>query len=478
MLILRTVSLIALLPWLSAASPAPGSKLAVLGFGDCADPATAAATRAVRAKVLGAVLSEEETAAPGSGLPGPSLAEINRILEVGKTAFLNLDPKAEPTLRNLLGQIDRLPLGPARWELFWETRAWLARVLQHDGQKAKATELYLQILKVDEEFQLGRVDFPPSSRELLDLTRSLLPSLPRARLQVTARDGGGEVYLNGFAVGPVPFTKALIAGEYEVVVADGARRSFVRRIKLLSNAALEVDLQREAPFTPGAGPCYQTGAGREERLKAAATLAGALGADQVVAVRLEMLGSEEYVAAALVEVAQGRETREGRVRREGGRIPNPRRLAQFVLTGEGSPEPEPEDEATGSVPSQAFAAADEAGGRAPADSKTKWQRPVAYVLWGLAVAAGGAAVYEHYQATESQKKVEETLNPNGSVKPDAGQQYEEAHNALEAARAARLGLGIGAAVAAVAGVGAFVWSVVPGQSRGEPQVAVTVAGHF
>ncbi|HEY3449286.1 MAG TPA: hypothetical protein VGK67_23220 [Myxococcales bacterium] len=484
---LLAVLLVLFTPALAAGSPATDGRMVVLGFGDCADPALAAATRAVRAKVQGA-LPEEATAAPAGGLPGMSLEEIRRTLETGKTAFLNLDPKAEPTLRELLPQIDRLPLGPARWELFWETRAWLARVLQHGNQKAKATELYLQILRVNEEFQLSRVDFPPSSRDLLEMTRSLTPSLPRSKLMVTSRGGKGQVYLNGFAVGPVPFSRSIIGGDYEVVVADGPRRSFLRRIKLAADSSLEVDLEREAPFDRAAGPCYQTGEAREERLKAAASLAGALGAGRVVAVRLEKLGGEDYVAAALVEVARGRETREGRVRRDSGRVPNLGRLAQFVLTGEGSPDPEPEPEPAKETAQEATAVPTEAvapvpAGAAPAtqaSEPTKWQRPVAYVLWGLALAAGGVAVYEHVHAGELEKEMAGLVNPDGSLKVGADvPRYRSLNAELQTARTMRLGLGIGAGVAAAAGVGSFVWSVVPGQSsQGTPQVSLMVAGNF
>ncbi|MGC4122366.1 MAG: PEGA domain-containing protein [Myxococcales bacterium] len=477
--LLATLLLLALPESGLAASPATSDGgIAVLGFGDCANPVLANATRAVRTRVDGA-LSEQATAAPGGGLAAMSVEEVRRTLEMGKTAFLNLDPKAESTLRDLLPQIDHLPLGTARWELFWETRAWLARVLQHGGQKAKATELYLQILRVDEDFQLSKVDFPPSSRDLLDLTRQLSPSFPRARLTVAARGGKGQVYLNGFAVGPAPFSKALIAGDYEVVIADGTRRSFVRRVKLAADTTVEVDLEREAPFAPAAGPCYQTGASREERLKAAATLAGALGTSRVVAVRLERLGTEEYVAAALVEVAKGRETREGRVRHETAKLPSLGRLAQFVLTGEGSPDPVPESvEAKESAPAEAVAPAASTRPMSTSSSESlKWQRPVAYALWGLALAAGGVAVYEQVHAGDVEKEISTHLRPDGSlISSDDEAPYNQLKAELNTTKALRTGMAVGAGVAAAAGVGLFVWSVVPSQDgRG---ASLMVAGNF
>jgi hypothetical protein len=81
------------------------------------------------------------------------------------------------------------------------------------------------------------------------------------------------------------------------------------------------------------------------------------------------------------------------VRRDGARMPNLSRLAQFVLTGEGSPEPDPETEPLlGEAPRRRRRRRARPAGP---QSQRKWQRPVAYVLWGLALAAGGVAVYEH-----------------------------------------------------------------------------------
>ncbi|MBI5543112.1 MAG: PEGA domain-containing protein [Deltaproteobacteria bacterium] len=477
-----------------AAPPPSSGKLAVVAFGECSDPGLTLATRSVRhalTRSLGAkTLSEEATAAPAGGLPGPSLDELRRILEVGKTHFLNLShEEAESTLRASLPDIDRLPLGPQRWEAFWETRAWLARVLQHAGKRGKATELFLQVLRVNEEFALDRVEFPPSSRELVETTRSLLPGLPRSRLAVTTSSGKGQVYLNGFSVGPAPFQKKLINGEYSLVVADGPKRSFVRRLTLGQETAITVDLDRESRFSAEGGPCFRSGPDRSERLQAVPLIAASLGVEQLVVVRVERLGGEDYVAAALVEVAKGREVREARVRREGLRVPPLARLAQFVLTGEGSPDPLPEDEVPDEalLPPPKLASATSAPAEPDQAIKSsesggmKWQRPVAYALWGAALVLGGVGIYEHVHTNDLEAEAGALVTEKGGglASMEAKARYDELLGSAESARSARTGLLVGAAAAALGGGAFFAWSVLPGtDATGGTQVTVSLAGRF
>jgi hypothetical protein len=143
---------------------------------------------------------------------GRSLEEVRRTLESGKAAFLNLDPKGGGRrCGTCCHEIDRLPLGPARWELFWETRAWLARVLQH-GAEGQGDRAVLQILRVDEDFQLAEWTSRRRREELLELTRSLAPSFPRASsASARARARGRSTSTASRWARSVP--KSLMAGE-------------------------------------------------------------------------------------------------------------------------------------------------------------------------------------------------------------------------------------------------------------------------
>jgi len=461
---------------------APESRIAVVAFGECKDAALVEAAHNLRVGFAASAdtrfLSEEATAAPAGGMPGPSLDELRRVLETGRTEFLNLDSaRAEKTLRGALPDIDRLPLGPQRWEMYWETRAWLTRIVQYVGESTRTTEFLLPILRVQEDFQLNRVDFPPSLRERLELTRSILPGLPRFKLAIATKTGKGQVYLNGFAVGAAPFERRVLGGDYQIVVTDGPRRSFVRALSLGSDTSIMVDLDREAPFVAEGGPCYQSGTERDERLRAAAVVATALGADQIVAVRLERLGGEDYIAAALVEVAKGREVREGRIRREGGRLPPLRRLGQFVLTGEGSPEPEKNE----ALPAEAIAQAEPAPPTRASPTGLDWRRPVAYALWGAALVLGGVSAYEFVHAGELEAEAGSLLTKDGAlVSPQAKPRYDQLQTAIPEARNLGTGLAVGAGIAAVGGGAVFIWSIATTRGPQGSQVAatVTLAGNF
>ncbi len=463
----------------SAATPAGESRIAVVAFGECTDAGLIEAAHNIQVDFSSRAdprfLSEEATAAPAGGLVTPSLEELRRVLETGRNEFLNMEQqRAEKTLRSLLPAIDLLPLGPQRWELYWEVRAWLARIALHSGAAARSTEFLLPILRVQEDFQLNRVDFPPSLRDRLELTRSLLPSLPRFKLSVSSRNGQGQVYLNGFASGSVPFDRRMPAGEYQLVVATSSRRSFRRTIHLTADTTLVVDLEREGLYVARGSPCFQVGTDRDERLRAAASIATALGVGQIIAVRMEHLGGEDYVAAALIEIAKGREVREGRVRREGGRLPPLRRLAQFVLTGEGTPQPSPEE----LVPAAAVSGAPEA---TTPSTGIGWKGPVAYALWGVAAVLGGISAYEFVHIGDLERERATLVNSSGAfINAQAKLRDAELHQAISDAQGVGTGLAVGAGVAAVGGGAVFIWKVVADKGSEGPRYSatLTLAGNF
>jgi hypothetical protein len=527
------------------ALPAETDRLAVIGFGSCDEPSLAEATRAMRAALevhLGAkVLLEEATAEPAEGLERSSLEEVSRAIEAGKTEFLNLNmAKAEKTLRSVLPEIDKLPLGSQRWEAFCSARAYLARVYQFTEQRAKATELFLDIVKVQEEFQLSRIEFPPSARDLLEMTRSLLPGLPKFALKVVSPAPGAPVYVNGYPIGKTPFERRMAAGTYEVVVGEAAEHSFVRKLPLHSDTTLDIDAAQERRFRATEGPCYQ-GRERKERLSGAAMLGIRLSAGQVVAVQFEKLGGEEYLAAALVESAGGREVREGRIRTEKGILPPLGRLAEFVLTGEGEVdatgtlleypvvqesapgewaglEPVAESEPAGALeqpqstkpqsmstvqgqPSSSseqerleaplassedlLKASDEPeslSGRLDTHRASKpWHGTAAWALAGVALVLAGAAVAEHLHLQSLDRELNGLVIPGsgGAIDPADVPRMNDLKSDISSAKSWRTGLLIGAAGAGV-GSGILFWASIgsTGRAEGGGGLSVSAAGSF
>lgn len=518
----------------STPTPTEPERLAVIGVGVCDEPKLAEASRAMRTALethLGSkVLSEEATAEPAGGLERTSLEEVRRAIESGKSEFLNLNiARAEKTLKGVLPEVDRLPLGPQRWEAYWGARAHLARLYQYSDQKQKATELFLDVLRVQESFQLSRIEFPPSARDLLESTRSLLQALPRFTLKVVSREAGAQVYVNGFPVGRTPFERKMASGTYEVVVGDAKLHSFVRKVPLVADTTLDLDVVQEGRLLGDRGPCWRA-QDRKERLAGAALVASRLTADQVVTVRFEKLGEEEYLAAALLEVGRGREVREGRVRLERGALPPLARLAQFVLTGEGNlesppapppaarvePAPPPvaaasqgpapaaealkspygdDDDApvkpvtlsasgTKLVDDDAAAVAPAAPPSTQASGATAWQRPTAWALAVVAVVAVGVAVAEQVHLGSLQNDLAGLVIPgsDGAIAPSDVPRMNSLRSGINSATVLRTGMAICAGAAAVGSGVLFVLSIDrsphPQGASGGTAVSMAIAGSF
>jgi hypothetical protein len=197
-------------------------------------------------------------------------------------------------------------------------------------------------------------------------------------------------------------------------------------------------------------------------------VAGALHASQIIAVRSERLGGEDYVAAALIEVPKGREVREGRVRREGGKLPQLTRLAQFVLTGEGSPDPLPVAASSAPPPT----------GKPP----KLWQGPLSYALLGAAAVLAGVAIYEQIHAGDLQRQMD-ALVVGGQVPSADYPKYLSLRSSATDARNARTGLAIGAGVVGLGGGAFLAWSLWPEPRAGTAgrstlATGIAISGNF
>jgi hypothetical protein len=491
--------------------------LAVLAFGPCDEALLPDAARSLRrevdARAPGTVLSEERLAAPGGGLSRLSLEEVRRAIESGKSDFLNLNvEKAEETLRNVLPDIDRLPLGPQRWEAFASARANLARLLLYKGQRAQATSVFMDVLRVQEDFTLSRTEFPPSMRDFLEQTRSLVPGLPRFALKIASEVAFAKVYLNGYGIGATPFDRAIPSGTYQVVVGEPGRHSFVRSLAMASDVSLTIDVAKESRLKVARGPCFETGPARAERLAVAPMVAAAFGADRIIQVGLERLSDGEYVTAALVDVARGQEVRAGRDRLVGGVLPLLHKLADLVLTGKPIPvEPEKKAEEKKIEPPRTEPRAVEAprpppspttqeiapqpavalAPKAPVEqtqeqNPSRWtlSRIAAFGLAGVALGLGGVSLVQHFKADAAQRELEVLVVPGsgGSVRPEDAPRAKELADTVDQATTQRALLGAGAAVAAI-GSGAMFFISYSGGSADTDRpaskaVAVALAGRF
>jgi hypothetical protein len=449
--------------------PETGS-MAVMAFGHCDDPRLGQATRDLREELIRlkplAVSSEEATARPGGGLRHSTLEEIRRTIDAGRAEFVNLNyRKAAAMLSAVLPEIDHLPPGADRWAVASRARVELAHVYFFDEKGADAVLAFFDVLRIQEDLKLDPLKFPPSLRRALDSVRASVRKAQRYTLRVTSREPNQPVFFNGREMGHTPFERALVNGSYEVVVGEPAAHGFARVVQLDSNQSVEADVAREARLRAGAGPCYETGDSREERLAAAALVAGVLSVDRIVAVRLDRRGEEEYVAAALVEVAHGREVREGRQRTDRTQLLGMNRLATFVLTGVGlavDPPPPPMDTERRPEPA--------------ASSPTPWLRIGGIALGAVAVGLGVAALAENSRVDSNAHQLRALVGSSGALTPEAGARAIELSKQIDTAKNLRTGFVLGAAAAGL-GSGTLVFlSFTPSRSGGAAQVSVGVAG--
>lgn len=483
-----------IVPMLVAALPMGAEetrpRMAVLGFGSCDSALLQTATRELRAAIdasaPGSVLDEEKTAAPGGKLVRASLDEVRRQVEAAKREFLNLDvPRSEKLFATALDAIERLPLGPQRWELWVTAKVNFARMLQYAGRDEDAIKQLLEILWLKEDFELNRTEFPPSTRELLDRTRVLLKAQPRHELTVRSRPEGATVYISGYAMGKTPFRREMPLGVYEVVARDGDRFSFRRTVSLTAPRTVEIDIEAEGGFRPQHGPCMELHAAdggdaeRNLRLSMASLVAGALDVDQVVAVRLSREGGsdgEQYVAAALVD-RSGREIREGREEARGVRLASTKKLAEFVLTGERhdvvaevlappAPAPEIDPRATGPT-------------TATIDGGMKWTQITSIALGGAAVLLAGGALVSHIQAVSYRSDLQAlSTGTDGTIAESSLEHAKRLRKEIPAAEDRRLYFAIGAGALAV-GSGVFLGvSYIDFARDGGGGAGLSVSGTF
>jgi len=471
--------------------PAGAERLAVVGLGRCEAP-LAENVRGLRAalalQVGDRILSEQATAQVGGGTGRLSNDEVRERIEAGKASFLNLNLKdSERILGEVIPQVEFLPLGPERWEAFWLSRVELARLLRYgDPRSSRAVELFLEILRVQEDFQISRIEYPPSMREMLEFARSVLAGAPHFKLKVTSRETGATVYLNGYKVGRTPLELRLADGGYDVVVGEPKHHSFVHRVNLAADAALDVQLAQEAGLRVNCGPSLEVPEDRPSQLATAAAVAAALKVEQVAAVHLEHQSQADFLSVVAVEAKGGRVLREARLPLEKGAPVALDRLARFLLTGEGLEEPKALEPAPQPKAAPVPAPLEATSGvpEPPPAKRHRWVGPAAWSTAAVAAILGGLAVWQHLHAGDLESTLGEHQVPGmpGVFYPDFKERAPQMQGDLSSARRWRTGLFVGAGVAAV-GAGALFYvdlrhnSARPG-SGARTDVAVTFGDSF
>ncbi|MFY0582999.1 PEGA domain-containing protein [Cystobacter fuscus] len=267
---------------------------AVLASGDCKDAALSSQTKALHdtlsARAGEDVLTPADFAERLFPPPSGSLADIQRQFEAARGQFYEArHTRAVQSLGEVLEQVVRLPVGETRWKLFVDTWLLQGMTLRALGRMKESDEAFLNVLRLDAQYQLDPDYYTPSTRQAFDKLRRELARARKVRLSVKSSAPSSEVFLDGRSVGQTPLALEVPPGTYSLTLKKGEAVSFPRQLSVQGEETpVHVDLTYEGAVSATPFPCLATPEeGGEQGLSYAVRLGGTLGVEEVIVVRLE-----------------------------------------------------------------------------------------------------------------------------------------------------------------------------------------------
>jgi len=321
------------------------TRTAVAAAGRCDDPdllrQSEELTEALRARIGEQLLDGNELLKrlPPSASHLP--AELQRQIDGAELQYFAADyRKAEHRVLEALGEVERLPPGPARWQLFVRGVLLRALILRATGRTNEADGQFRRILRLDPDYRMDADYFPPSTRARFDRVRRQLLSEPKATLVVSSNPTGAEIFVDGLAMKrTTPASLQLPRGRYAFSLAKDSGFSFSRDVEVGLASSLRVDLEFESSLQPTLPLCFVEAADEPLLVTNAVKLGGWLSVEQVVVARAEQLSpSQTSVSATLIQVPTGQKIREGAVTmdRSEDSLTGLEELAEFICTGNAS----------------------------------------------------------------------------------------------------------------------------------------------
>ncbi|WNG23022.1 PEGA domain-containing protein [Cystobacter fuscus] len=400
---------------------------AVLASGDCKDAALSSQTKALHdtlsARAGEDVLTPADFAERLFPPPSGSLADIQRQFEAARGQFYEArHTRAVQSLGEVLEQVVRLPVGETRWKLFVDTWLLQGMTLRALGRMKESDEAFLNVLRLDAQYQLDPDYYTPSTRQAFDKLRRELARARKVRLSVKSSAPSSEVFLDGRSVGQTPLVLEVPPGTYSLTLKKGDAVSFPRQLSVQGEETpVHVDLAYEGAVSATPFPCLATPEeGGEQGLSYAVRLGGTLGVEEVIVVRLEGASSgPKWLAATVLNVEGGQKLREGGFKTRGLDAPaeSLSALVDFITTGKEQPsvvvaQPHLQPPWVTPLPSAVSATRPEPSG----PSAT---RVASYVTLGVGVAALAAAGGVRLSAEQEWAELQRGhLNENGRVEAD------------------------------------------------------------
>ncbi len=133
------------------------------------------------------------------------------------------------------------------------------------GNLESARAAWRQVAILAPSRELDPLNYPPKVIDQFDQVRDEVATLPVATLQITAGDGGAEVFVDGRSVGEAPVTvEGLAPGQHFVYAIDELGHRAGRRVPLEPGAGISLDFGMEA-YQLGIASSKPAGRARQTR---------------------------------------------------------------------------------------------------------------------------------------------------------------------------------------------------------------------
>lgn len=311
-----------------AATPAEAKKSLIVGAGNCRDAVVLSAAKdfsdAARPTLGNDLFESDDVLVIVRPQPSRSIQEVQRQVDAAKTLLYGgQNERGLDLVQQALTELERASPQVKPWNV--SVAAWLlqAQMLKNLDRMKESNEAFRRILRLDQTHKLDPDAYPPSTLQAFETVRKEVQKTKKAVLQVQSPIASA-VFVDGREVGRTPLRLEVVPGQYRVALMAGEAVSFPRKVNVVKDEFLQIDMAFEGAISTQA-PLCMTGTSDDAALKLASTVT----AEQLIVVRNAALpGNPSYIRAVLYDVATGRQERDG-----GAPVAMLKNLTTFVITG-------------------------------------------------------------------------------------------------------------------------------------------------
>jgi len=262
--------------------------------------------------------------------PRPMQEEQSMLETVHSKLLLGDYAAAYQGIEEVLDALENAAPSVESWQLIARALAMRGFAQSMQRKTRFSDETFTAILRLDADYQLDHLIFPPTVVQNFERLRETLGKRPKATLSVSSSPSGAMVFANGAPLGQTPLARELLPGAYHIVLEKEGKVSqpWSVQLGLGSPKHLDIPFEWEAAWRT---PLCLLGE-EEEAASTSRQMAKSLGASYLV--KVDKLLTKEGVRAVLVDVSSGKTIREGGVLLEDSqREAHLGKLASFILLG-------------------------------------------------------------------------------------------------------------------------------------------------